>query len=79
MNTSEEAIDYIVKTRFILDYAFLGSKISLDYLSQNNYIQKYAWTMKLKPKYLNNNLLNILCIINSYCFIGIKIRKYFFM
>lgn len=50
MNTSEEAVDYIVKTRFILDYAFLGSKISLNYLSQNNYIQKYVQTMKLKSK-----------------------------
>lgn len=42
MNSVEDAMDYIVKTRFILDYAFLGSKISLTYLSQNNYIQKYV-------------------------------------
>ncbi|XP_060851670.1 ionotropic receptor 21a [Rhopalosiphum padi] len=41
MNNLEDAIDYIVKTRFILDYALLGSKISLTYLYQNNYIQKY--------------------------------------
>ncbi|VVC32852.1 Ionotropic glutamate receptor, L-glutamate and glycine-binding domain,Ionotropic glutamate [Cinara cedri] len=41
MNNLEDAIDYIVKTRFILDYAFLGSKISLSYLSFSNYIQKY--------------------------------------
>ncbi|XP_022168776.1 ionotropic receptor 21a isoform X2 [Myzus persicae] len=41
MNNLEDAIDYIVRTRFILDYAFLGSKISLTYLSQNNFIQKY--------------------------------------
>lgn len=42
MNNVEDAIDYIVQTRFILDYAFLGSKISLTYLSQNNFIQKYV-------------------------------------
>ncbi|XP_060867810.1 ionotropic receptor 21a isoform X2 [Metopolophium dirhodum] len=41
MKNLEDAIDYIVRTRFILDYAFLGSKISLTYLSQNNFIQKY--------------------------------------
>ncbi|XP_025193297.1 ionotropic receptor 21a [Melanaphis sacchari] len=41
MNNLEDAIDYIVRTRFILDYAFLGSKISLTYLYQNNFIQKY--------------------------------------
>ncbi|CAH1737912.1 unnamed protein product [Aphis gossypii] len=42
MNNLEDAIDYIVRTRFILDYAFLGSKISLTYLYQNNYIQKFV-------------------------------------
>lgn len=42
MNNLEDAIDYIVKTRFILDNAFLGSKISLTYLAQSNYIQKYV-------------------------------------
>lgn len=42
MKNLEDAIDYIVRTRFILDYAFLGSKISLTYLSQNNFIQKYV-------------------------------------
>lgn len=41
MNKLEDAMDYIVKTRFILDYAFLGSKISLTYLSQSNFLQKY--------------------------------------
>jgi len=46
MNNLEDAIDYIVKTRFILDYALLGSKISLTYLYQNNYIQKYVPTYK---------------------------------
>lgn len=40
MHNLEDAIDYIVKTRFILDNAFLGSKISLTYLIQNNFIQK---------------------------------------
>ncbi|XP_029343909.1 ionotropic receptor 21a [Acyrthosiphon pisum] len=42
MKNLDDAIDYIVRTRFILDYAFLGSKISLTYLSQNNFIQKYV-------------------------------------
>lgn len=42
MNKLEDAMDYIVKTRFILDYAFLGSKISLTYLSQSNFLQKYV-------------------------------------
>lgn len=42
MNKLEDAVDYIVKTRFILDYAFLGSKISLAYLSQSNFLQKYV-------------------------------------
>jgi hypothetical protein len=42
MNNLEDTVDYIVKTRYIFDYAFLGSKISLDYLSQNNFIQKYV-------------------------------------
>ncbi|XP_050529771.1 ionotropic receptor 21a [Daktulosphaira vitifoliae] len=41
MTTLEDAMDFIVKTRFILDYAFLGSKISLTYLSQSNFIEKY--------------------------------------
>lgn len=40
MNDLEDAIDYIVKTRFILDYAILGSKISFNYLSLSNYIEK---------------------------------------
>lgn len=40
MRNLEDAMDFIVKTRFILDYAFLGSKISLTYLIQNNFIQK---------------------------------------
>jgi len=43
MNNMEDAMDYIVKTRFILDYAFWGSKMSLTYLSQNNFMQKYIW------------------------------------
>lgn len=42
MSKLEDAMDYIVKTRFILDYAFLGSKISLTYLSQSNFLQKYV-------------------------------------
>lgn len=42
MNNLEDAMDYIVKTRYILDYAFLGSKISLTYLSQSNFIKKYV-------------------------------------
>ncbi|XP_050439120.1 ionotropic receptor 21a [Adelges cooleyi] len=41
VNNTEDAMDYIVKTRFILDYAFFGSKISLTYLSQSSYVQKY--------------------------------------
>jgi len=42
MNNLEDVMDYIVKTRFIFDNAFLGSKISLTYLSQSNFIQKYV-------------------------------------
>lgn len=42
MKNLEDAMDYIVKTRYILDYAFLGSKISLNYLSQSNFIKKYV-------------------------------------
>jgi len=42
MDNLEDAMDFIVKTRYILDYALLGSKISLTYLSQNNFIQKYV-------------------------------------
>lgn len=42
MKNLEDAMDYIVKTRYILDYAFLGSKISLTYLSQSDFIKKYV-------------------------------------
>lgn len=76
MNNLEDAIDYIVRTRFILDYAFLGSKISLTYLSQNNFIQKYV------PLYILSDKIILKFTARNYIILltlGTKTRKYSFM